>query len=172
MDGGHPGGGCGTILTRPFSAAALRQGFHRLDLRADLAILDPRDDQVPAESPTACGFFSGDDTLHRSELPPELSRSKVVWRESRPLAGITFGISSADSGSAAHFELAARHVSVRTFDERLPDLPLDEWLDIELRPWKTESSPTYWYVHDCRDETSGRAPEKVTLASRPIVSSR
>ena len=68
-----------------------------------------------------------------------------------------------DSYGAAVFEVAARKVSVRSLDQRLPDLSLDEWLELTLLPWKTDRAETYWYVHDCREGTPSTKPTDATL---------
>jgi len=174
----YPGGGCGTKITGVFSQTELRPGWHRLDVRANFFMLDPRDWQDRRESEPPCGFVTAEGTPRWAQSLPDLSELKVLWRESRPTAGLTFGLSNEqsiedvrlapssalpNSHGAALFELAARNASVRSLDERLPDLSLDEWLELTLLPWKPDMAETRWYVHDCREGRPDTKPVGETL---------
>lgn len=168
----YPGGGCGSTLTRLFSPSELQPALHRLEVRAHFFILAPRVRREHGGSEPACGFLGPAGTPRPDESQPDPSRSAVLWRESRPVASLSFALSNLpesaiaevrlapssaipDSYGAAIFELAARNVAVSSLDRRLPDLSLDEWLELTLQPWKTNAAEaTTWSVRECRDTTT------------------
>ncbi len=78
----YPDGGCGTVITKLFSRVELRPGLHRLDLRANFFLADPRD-RHHTSFETPCGFLTPDGTPQYGQPLADFSGLKVLFQESR-----------------------------------------------------------------------------------------